>query len=368
MKVLFVTNVPSPYRVDFFNELGTHCDLTVFYERRADSNRDRKWKGTGAITYKEKYSASKPIGHNRSLGCDLIREIKKCGYDVIIITGYASPSIVLAIMYCRGKKIPYYIESDGGFCKKDTPLKYLLKRYLFRGAKGFFVSCNEYRNYLLSFKIDPQKIFIYPFTSVRKKNILEHPLSLREKRDLRKQLGLSDGVILIAVGQFIYRKGFDILLKALPLIKYPIQAFIVGGNITEEYADLCEKMNLKNVRFVPFLEKEQLFRLYKAADIFVLPTREDIWGLVINEAMACGLPVVSTDKCIAALELIQNGFNGFVVESNNVSALAEAINETLSGDLTKMGEESINQMRGYSIEKMAQRHLEVLEKEKQEKS
>ena len=65
-----------------------------------------------------------------------------------------------------------------------------------------------------------------------------------------------------------------------------------------------------------------------AADVFVMPTREDIWGLVINEAMAYGLPVVSTDKCIAALELVKNGRNGYIIPPNQPKEIAQKVNIT----------------------------------------
>ena len=79
---------------------------------------------------------------------------------------------------------------------------------------------------------------------------------------------------------------------------------IVGGGQDEaQYRGYIKERGLKNVYLVGFKPKAEVFEYYKAADLFVLPTREDIWGLVINEAMAVGLPVVSTDMCVAATEL-----------------------------------------------------------------
>ena len=133
----------------------------------------------------------------------------------------------------------------------------------------------------------------------------------------------------------------------------------MGGNPIDEYIALKENLKLDNVHFVGFKSKEELKEYYKAADVFVLPTRGDVWGLVINEAMACGLPVITTDRCIAGLELVKNGNNGYIVPVDDVSELTEKINQTLANEdeCKKMGQNSISVIRDYTIENMALRHF-----------
>ena len=84
-------------------------------------------------------------------------------------------------------------------------------------------------------------------------------------------------------------------------------------------------MGLKNINFLEFEKKEVLYKYYKAADLFILPTREDIWGLVINEAMAHGLPVITTKKCVAGMELVIKGVNGEIVEVEDFTEMRLAI-------------------------------------------
>ena len=100
---------------------------------------------------------------------------------------------------------------------------------------------------------------------------------------------------------------------------------------------------------------------YKAADLLVLPTHSDVWGLVINEAMACGLPVVNTDKCVAGMELIKNGVNGYIVPIKQQKPLAEAVNAVLGGDFAAMGAAALETIRSYSLENMAKVHMEIFE-------
>ncbi|MCF0105347.1 MAG: hypothetical protein HUJ53_01150, partial [Holdemanella sp.] len=167
MKVVFSTNLPSPYRVDFFNELGKYCDLTVLYERHSSSERDEKWKGEQAKNFKEVYLPLTPVGTDRSKGNALKDYIKKSEQDILILTNYISPATMNAILYCKLHKIPYCIEYDGGSNKKDKIYKLLFKKFLLGSAKAHFTTSDEHIKYLVSIGIHKDKIFKYPFSSIR---------------------------------------------------------------------------------------------------------------------------------------------------------------------------------------------------------
>ena len=167
--------------------------------------------------------------------------------------------------------------------------------------------------------------------------------------------------MILAIGQMIHRKGFDVLLKAAKDLAPEIGIYFVGGEAKAEYLQLKEELGLTNVHFLGFQKKERLAKFYKAADLFVLPTREDIWGLVINEAMACGLPVITTDKCVAGLELVKDGKNGYIVPVDDRDALVRRINGLLAEDYRKMGENALETIRPYTIENMVKAHVEIFE-------
>ena len=169
--------------------------------------------------------------------------------------------------------------------------------------------------------------------------------------------------MVLAIGQFIRRKGFDILMHAACSLDKDVGIYIVGGEPTEDYLQMRASLGLDNVHFVGFQKKEALSRYYRAADLFVLPTREDIWGLVINEAMAYGLPVITTDRCVAGLELVEEGVNGSIVPVGDDAALAGKMKEILSSDLEKMGTASLEKIRAYTIENMAKAHVAIFEKD-----
>ncbi len=364
-KVLFSTNVPSPYRVDFFNELGKYCDLTVCFERQTASDRDGKWKGKAPENFKAVQLDLKPYKEDRSKGNALKNYIKENQFDIVILTNYVSPATMSAISWCKRHKKPYYIEYDGGFNKKDCFPISVLKKYLLCSAAGHFTTCEEHKKYLLSIGIKEDKIFKYPFTSLREEDLQNASvLSYDEKNALKQSLDMSENKIVITVGRFTYGggygKGYDTLLEAA-LSMRDVGIYIIGGEPTEEFIEMKNKLQLENVHFIGFKSKIELAEYYKAADAFALLTRGDIWGLVINEAMAYSLPIVTTDKCIAGLELVENGENGYIVPVGNADVTAEKINAILCDEAlsVKMGHESRRRIEGYTIEKMAERHMEI---------
>lgn len=168
--------------------------------------------------------------------------------------------------------------------------------------------------------------------------------------------------VVLAVGQFVPRKGYDVLLRAWKQCDQDNELWIIGGNAPDDYVNLKNELKLSNVYFMGFKCKEELMECYKASDLFVHPTREDIWGLVINEALANGLPVVTTDRCVGGCELVQNGVNGYIVPAGDSEMLSNAIMKILEDDVLrqKMAENSIKRIENWTIEEMAKQHYKVL--------
>ena len=101
MKVLFSTNIPSPYRVDFFNELGKLCDLTVVYERERSIARSPKWQSSSAKHYREVYLNGIETGEAEAISFGILKYIADRSFDKVIIGMYSSPSSMIAIEYMR---------------------------------------------------------------------------------------------------------------------------------------------------------------------------------------------------------------------------------------------------------------------------
>ena len=357
-RILFLANVPSPYRVAFFDVLSRQCDLTVLYQLHASAERDKQWTAAQQGQYRTVFLKGKSTDVDKAL-CPGVLSLLKPGYDAILICGNSSPTELLAISWCKLRRLPYCLEGDGAFAKSGGGLKEWVKSQSIRGASLYLSTCQELDRYYLHYGARPEDLRRYHFSSLHETDILPSPVPLDAKQGLRKKLGIPAEKMLLSVGQFIPRKGFDVLLEAVNTLDKHIGVYIVGGEPTEEYLTYARENDLTNVHFVGFKTKEALEEYYLAADLFVLPTREDIWGLVVAEAMSFGLGVITTNRCNAGLELIENGRSGYLVPVEDVHALRGAITDAIVHSAA-LGAAALEAVRPYTIEAMAADHLRIL--------
>lgn len=360
MKVQYLTNIPAPYRMDFFSELSKYVDLTVIFERRSASDRDSRWQKDIQPSFKTIFLDAKKIGTDNSISFNVIKAID-LNSDVIVIGMYSTCTAMIAQTYLKRHKKPYFLNTDGGFVGNDNIAKRILKRYFISSASWWLTTGKLSSEYFEYYGASKDRIYIYPFSSIKSDDI--QIVEDNEKERIREELGLPDTRIVISVGQFIYRKGFDLLIDAASMMDRSIYWIIIGGSPIEEYKKAIEKNKVNNIHFMDFMKPEILYKFYKAADLFVLPTREDIWGLVVNEAIAFGLPIVTTDRCIAGSEVISDGENGFIAKSDDVDDLKNKLELAISDEFLKglNYSKDMELAQKYTIENMAKRHFEIFE-------
>lgn len=360
LKVLYLTNIPSPYRVDFFNELGKLCDLTVLFEKRQANGRDRTWANYEHDFFKAVELEGFTTGSDNALCISVVKYIKRNQYDVVIVGGYSTPTAMLSILIMKLKTIPFFLNADGGMIKKENIIMKQIKKFFISNAIGYLSTGEKTDEYLIYYGATEKNIYHYPFTSVNKKSILERVPTEEEKIKIKEKLKIQEENVIVSVGRFVHGKGFDILIKAMKEVQNAV-LYIVGGEPVEEYKDLIRKYQLTNVKFLPFMSLVELLEYYRMADLFVLATRRDAWGLVINEAMSQGLPIITTNQCVAGIELIRDGENGFIVPVEDCEQLSSRINEIVENKALRdsMAENSLKTIREYSIEEMAKKHMEV---------
>ena len=365
MKVLFLTNVPSPYRVDFFNELGKVCELTVLFEKSTSDERDDSWKKYQFENFEGILLKVKRISVDNAVCFGVVRYLKKGKYDHIIFADFLYPTGMIAIEYMRARHIPYWLECDGGFAKDGKGFKERVKKHFISGAQGYFSPCAAADEYLCTYGAKAERLRRYPFTSLKESDMPKTVLDHQKKSELKGELGLTEQFTVLTVGRFSYLKGYgkgyDVLMKVAEQLRN-VQFCIVGDEPTQEFAEWKKQKQLDNVVFVGFKDKNSLSKYYMASDLFVLMTVADVWGLVINEAMMFGLPVITTEKCGAGTELVQNDDNGYLIPVGATQLLKEKIEWLIAHPdaVENYGKRSYQKIQGYTIKDMVEAHMKVL--------
>lgn len=358
MRVLFITNCPSPYRVRFFNELSKYCELTVVFEMEAARNRDSEWKSSEDFLFNAVFMKSLFMKEESAFCSEVTKYIDKYKRDVIVVGGYSTPTGMYSILYMKAKRIPFILNCDGGLIKADTFIKKSIKRFFIGSAKIWLSTGKTSDEYLCYYGANRQKILQYPFTSIKEDEVLN--VSELQKKEMREKLGIKQDKVVLYVGRFIPLKRIDVLVNACKELQ-DVAVVLVGGDDLETVCGEDIRGEKSNIYVVGFKSAEELKEYYQAADIFVLPTSGDVWGLVINEAMAMGLPVITTEKCVAGIELVEQGKNGYIVSVGNSDEMKEKI-EILLNDLKlreNIKKNNIVKIGQYTIEKMAIRHIEI---------
>lgn len=358
MKILVLSIFPAPYRLAIFKGIRKVHELTVFFERVKDGERNKDWfqKQENDNPF---YILSEEKGQKAFL--EAKKRLKE--YDLVICYDPLTSEARKLESLCIKKRIPYIVNVDGAVGINKNPLKSIIKRYYFKRAIKCFAGCQRAVEYLNFYGVKEKNIEKHNFTSLYYDEILKTPISESEKSALKKELGLADKTTFITIGQFIHRKGFDILLKAWEKVTADCQLLIIGGGkLRAEYEKTIAENKTENVFIYDYMPHDQIMTYLKASDCFIMPTREDIWGLVVNEAMSVGLPVISSDKCTSANELVENGVNGYIYSVEDTDALANIVNNEFSiCDKFSFSQNALNRISSYTYENIIEGHIKVLE-------
>ncbi len=357
-KILILTIYPAPYRAELYKYFFKNYDVDLFFEKNFGDGRDKSWFTIGDYEFIDTKKGK--AAYNRA-----IRNLKN--YELIVIYEYSSKIATKLISRCKKQKVPYVINCDGVILPhKKNILKDLIKKFLLSKATAYMASGQHAKEYFLRYGADENKIYFHNFSTLHKEDILSNPIDDEDKKVIRQKLGLPlDKKLAIAVGRFIPLKRYDFLLRAWKAIDDDCCLLLIGGG--EEYSkyqQIIKEHGLKNVIIENFHPPKELYEYFKASDVFIHPTSYDVWGLVVNEAMSVGLPVVVSANCIAGLELVKDGKNGYLFtmgkEEEGISKLKEIL---WDNDLRRaMSKESISTIRNYTVEEMAKAQMQVFEK------
>jgi glycosyltransferase involved in cell wall biosynthesis len=277
----------------------------------------------------------------------LYRELRREALDLVIINGYTQRAYVLAALAARRAGIATGLRLDSVLWDGRPP-RALAKRLLF--ALGltkffdlFFGVGTLTLDYLRFFGVPAERTALFPYAVDVEAFSRASALSPEERGAARDRIGVPRNArVLLAVTKLSPREAPWDLLRACTRSNAADRWLVIAGDgpSRPELEALARDQGLARVRFLGYVPYPELPALYAASDLFLHPVQEERWGVSVAEALACGLPVVTSSRVGAARDLIAAGRNGFTYPAGDDDGLAQRIEQALRLDPAAVREES----------------------------
>ena len=360
-KLLIIAVTWTPYSHARFTAIAKHIrdmELTVFFQN--STIKYRKWDAEITDSpYKMVFlkNIGIPVSSETAFVCNInyniYQEIKRYNPDRIIVAGWDSFATLAAIVYAKkhDKEIVLWTDStihEDSFIRK---ISLLYVKSILRFFDGFISGGTAAAEYLRFLGVRKNIENFYNPVDVDHFST-QGQLSLLEKQAVKKKIGVrnSSRVIMFS-GRLVTIKCVDLLIKAFLQVKekfQDIELLIVGYGPEEQRLKKMAGGNSR-IHFLGHRGIDEIPGIYGISDILVLPSISEPWGLVVNEAMACGCAIIVSDRCGCSRDLIQD--NGIIVEGGKLYPLVGALEQLLSSEsrLEAMKEKSIEIIDRFSI-------------------
>lgn len=349
-RVVYWNNIPAPYMVERFNALARrkNVDFEAWFSAR--SKKGRSWRvDEDAWEFEYRYLPSIERGtYPLAIPTPLLRGAA----PDLFVSLYAAPSFLFgwALAAVKGARTAFWVEVTYDALVKRRRWKEALKSAVFPRADAILTAGEDGRAFAARYGAHLERIIRVPHVIDFARYAAISELSIAERARLREELGLH-GVTFVYIGRLWRPKGLAFLLEAFDSLQsrdVGAASLLLVGDGPDENALRAVAASAGNVVFAGFRHADELPRLYAAGDVFVFPTLGDTFGLVVSEAMACGLPVISTSAAGEIGERVEEGVNGFLVDPGNAQQLADRMTLLArDGDLRqRMGKASVEKVTG----------------------
>jgi glycosyltransferase involved in cell wall biosynthesis len=312
VKLALLTEIPAPYRIPLFNALAERVELQVLFLADRDPRRgfyelhDDEWR----FDHRVLGGPQLRRGHRWVvLSRGVVRALRRFRPDAVGVGGWNQPAFWLALAYCRTRRIPLlvWIESTARDARSEARPLALARGAMVRGAAGAFVPGTASAEFARSLGVELVELAPNAIDA----SVFEQAAVDRSGRP---------SCTFLYAGRLDVEKGLDTLLEAFRDV--PGELVVVGAGSDEER---LRRLAPDRVRFEGPKDRDELVRYYADADVFVLPSRSEPWGMVLNEAAAAGLPLIASEEAGAAHDLVEEGGNGYRVRAGDVAALRAAL-------------------------------------------
>lgn len=374
MKILWISPWFGNYRVPVYNYLNKYSNNNFYLICSKENTTElvqRKLKetlhdhviileGEKRITIGNGSSnfANKTLVIKRQPG--LYKSIKKINPDIIITEGFGgwAPTGIKYAIFHRKKLCMFYERT--AYVERNSPKwRTLYRHFIGMPVKHFLINghlTEEYLNRGLGFKKTPKTKGCMAADSYGLSEAV-NKMTKDDKDKLKQQLKLKDGLTYLFVGQMVERKGIKELLQAWQKHhkNHANDNLIVIGTGVLLDSLRNEYKNSDSIFILGEINYNNLYQYYAICDVFIMPTLEDNWCLVIPEAMACSKPVACSIYNGGYYELVKDGINGYSFDPLNENSILNVLTKFHTADLQSMASKSKEIESNFTPDKAAKR-------------
>ena len=269
----------------------------------------------------------------------IVNEIRKNRPDAVILMSWMNFTWWAAIIASKLCNVPFFYLTDAniegemnGARWKSWVKRVLLGKIIFNWASGFLCAGIANRKLYEFYDVPDRKLIPFAY-SWGYEPLLEASAGLKaRKKNLREELGIpKDKLVILYSGRLSSEKNPFLLLDAYRSVRSTDKAlvFVGDGDLRDDMERYSTENGLENVFFCGFQGRTDIPKYFASADVLVLPSQRETWGMVINEALCLGLPVIASDQVGAVHDLVWHEENGYVFRSGDVNELSGYLNEVL---------------------------------------
>ncbi len=261
------------------------------------------------------------------------RQLDALRPGAVAVNGWSMPEALAAMAWCRWRRVPCIVMSETLAGARSGPGQWLregFKRWLLRGCAAALVGGQAHRDYVATLGMPAERVLLGYDAVDNEYFQAGAETARRDAAATRARLGLPDRYFF-ACSRFLPRKNIDGLLRAYARYRERCVgrpwSLVISGSGDEEAGlrRLARDLDVDGVYWPGFVQYADLPACYGLASAFVHPARAEAWGLVVNEAAACGLPLLVGDAVGARATLVHDGVNGFGFDADSDDALLEVL-------------------------------------------
>lgn len=354
IKLAILNTHPIQYFAPLYKRLAQeeNIDLTVLYSSRwgvseyIDPQFNTKFKWDVPLLDGYKYKFLKNIRKTEDvnkffnlINLEIIKELIKNKYDVLWVNGHNNLTNIIAVITAKLLGIKLLMRAETQLNVEPLRIKKIFRKpvmkLFYNFFNGFLYIGSRNREYYKYIGVNDSKLFFVPYTVNNDFFISEVENAKKNYSEIKNRFNINNNNLnIVYASKLMKRKNPIHLLKAFENVKKKLEnvnlIFVGTGEEEDNLKNYVNTNKINNIYFLSFLNQSELPKAFAISDIFVLPSVNEQWGLIINEAMCASLPVIVSDVVGAVPDLLKEGINGYSFQAGNVEQLAEKLYLILS--------------------------------------